>query len=249
MKKPSIYIFLEQFYQLTATCLSTQDAALLSYIDSIAPNNEVARHQFFKEFLNGAYVFIPDKGQSYDTFSNLAQDHLINRDNSSSHASLDTQYAFRSNVLGECLFGTHEINSQKGSWIQLEAYHTNYAQLPAHMMTYAWYVMTGENSGPMGTSAFTEAKPLILTHLLEVEIPVELNLQPICTVEPLVISDILFDSDSLSPMYPLQIDNENHTQTTSTPEITPPMATSVVISDHAVLQQILLQTTQTIEFI
>lgn len=162
MRKPSIYLFLEHHCQLTATYLSLQDNALLSYIDTIAPHEETQRSQFFKEFLNGAYVFIPDEGASYQVLQQIEQSNLINRDRSSSHDSIDTQYAFRSDILGECLFGTREIDSAKGSWLQLEAYHTNYTQMPAHLMTYAWYVITGENSGPMGTSAFTEAKPYIL---------------------------------------------------------------------------------------
>lgn len=162
MRKSSIYLFLEHHCQLTATHLSLQDNALLSYIDTIAPSEETQRNQFFKEFLNGAYVFIPDEGVSYQALQQIEQSNLINRDRSSSHDSIDTQYAFRSNILGECLFGTREMDSEKGSWLQLEAYHTNYTQMPAHLITYAWYVITGENSGPMGTSAFTEEKPYVL---------------------------------------------------------------------------------------
>ncbi len=162
MRKSSIYLFLEQHCQLTATHLTQQDNTLLSYIDTIAPLEETQRYQFFNEFLSGAYVFISDAGASYQAFQQIEQSNLINRDRTSSHKSIDTQYAFRSDILGECLFGTREIDTEKGSWIQLEAYHTNYTQMPAHLMTYAWYVITGENSGPMGTSAFTEAKPFVL---------------------------------------------------------------------------------------
>lgn len=157
MRKSSIFTLIEQHVHL----LGGHDIALLSYIDTIAPSDESQRNHFFTELLNGAYVFIPDNGDSYHSFKQLETD-LINRDNSSSHASIDTQYAVRSQVLGECLFGTREMDSQKGSWIQLEAYHTSLTHLPAHLYTYAVYVITGDNSGPMGKSKFTEHKPLVV---------------------------------------------------------------------------------------
>ncbi len=204
MKRSSIYLFLEQQCQLTATHLSGQDNALLSYIDTIAPSEEIERHLFFREFLNGAYVFIPDDGASYQTFQQIEQANLINRDRTSSHESIDTQYAFRSNILGECLFGTREIDSEKGSWIQLEAYHTNYTQIPAHLITYAWYVIMGENSGPMGTSPYTEATPYILTSPPAPEIQ-SFSMEE---AEPILFSDIFGDLQQDAPIE-LMIDQQN----------------------------------------
>lgn len=200
MKKSSIFCFLEQHVQLSASHFAQRDVALLSYIDAIAPLEDTQRTQFFKEFVSGAYVFIPDNGNSYQTFAQIEQNELINRNGSSSHHSIDNQFAFRSDVLGECLFGTREIDSQKGSWIQLEAYHTTLNQIPAHLYTYAWYVVMGENSGPMGTSTFTEAKPYVLDTTADQVVQTEIfDMQmcpPIATSEPIALSDVFQDMNS-----------------------------------------------------
>jgi len=202
MKKSSIFCFLEHHEQLNASDFSQQDLALLSYIDSIAPNEELQRTQFFKQFVNGAYVFIPDNGNSYQAFLQIEQNELINRNRSSSHHSLDTQYAFRSEVLGECLFGTREIIAEKGSWIQLEAFHTSLMQMPAHLYTYAVYVVTGENSGPMGTSPFTEAKPYVLQTTVDQFVETEVFGTQMCPEnsksESIALSDVFFETVSPS---------------------------------------------------
>lgn len=226
MKKSSIYLFLEQQCQLTATHLSLQDNALLSYIDTIAPSEEIERNLFFKEFLNGAYVFIPDQGASYQTFQQIEQTNLINRDRSSSHESLDTQYAFRSNILGECLFGTRELESEKGSWIQLEAYHTNYSQMPAHLITYAWYVIMGENSGPMGTSMYTEATPYILTSPTASEIQ-SFSMEE---AEPILFSDIFGDLQQDVPIE-LRVDPQ-------TVVVIPEQAPTLLIQQPVIQEQL-----------
>lgn len=200
MKRTSIFCFLEQHVQLNASHFSERDVALLSYIDAIAPVEESERTHFFKEFVHGAYVFIPDTGHSYQAFAKIEQNEIINRDNSSSHASIDTQYAFRSDVLGECLFGTREIDSQKGSWIQLEAYHTSLMQMPAHLYTYAVYVVTGQNSGPMGTSPFTETKPYVLKTQVDPFVQTEVFDMQMCPEipkdQPIPLSDVLFEAAS-----------------------------------------------------
>jgi hypothetical protein len=200
MKKSSIFCFLEQHVQLNASHFAERDVALLSYIDTIAPVEEAQRTQFFKEFVNGAYVFIPDAGNSYQAFANIEQNELINRNSSSSHHSIDTQFAFRSDVLGECLFGTREMGSQKGSWIQLEAYHTTLTQMPAHLYTYAVYIVTGENSGPMGTSSFTEAKPYILQTTIDPLVQTETFDMQMCPLvaksEPITLSEVFQDNNS-----------------------------------------------------
>ncbi len=195
MKKQSIYSFIEQYAPQHSIKLAEHDLALLTHIDKLAPKDEALRAQFFKEFLNGAYVFIPDDGESYDVFSNFEQVQLINRDYSSSHDSNDTQYAFRSNVLGECLFGTREIDSQNGTWIQLEAYHTSLGHLPAHLYTYAVYVVTGENSGPLGTSSFTENKPFVLQNVTDTLFDLEADMIGMClpdfNSEPIALNEVI----------------------------------------------------------
>ncbi len=203
MKKLSIYSFIEQYAPQHSMALAGQDFTLLTHIDSLAPTDETLRIEFFKEFLNGAYVFIPDNGESYDVFSNIEQAQLINRNYSSSHDSIDTQYAFRSKVLGECLFGTRELDSQKGTWIQLEAYHTSLTHLPAHLYTYAVYVVTGENSGPMGKSSFTEKMPYIVQNATDCLFEIETDLLNICLLDPkeainnvatIALDDVLFQN-------------------------------------------------------
>ncbi len=202
MKRSSIFCFLEQHVQLSASYFAEKDIALLSHIDAIAPLEEKERTHFFKEFVNGAYVFIPDTGHSYQAFAKIEQNELINRHGSSSHHSIETQFAFRSDVLGECLFGTREIDAQKGSWIQLEAYHTTLMQMPAHLYTYAVYVVMGENSGPMGTSSFTEAKPYILQTTIDPFVQTEVfDMQmcpPVAKSEPVSLSDVFQDTNASS---------------------------------------------------
>lgn len=204
MKKQSIYSFIEQYAPQHSIKLAEHDLALLTHIDKLAPKEESLRAQFFKEFLNGAYVFIPDDGESYDVFSNFEQVQLINRDYSSSHDSNDTQYAFRSNVLGECLFGTREIDSQNGTWIQLEAYHTSLGHLPAHLYTYAVYVVTGENSGPLGTSTFTEKKPFVLQNSSDTLFDLEADMIGVCLPdingEPIAFNEVISQKTDVTEM-------------------------------------------------
>ncbi|MGE3319895.1 MAG: hypothetical protein AB7I18_11435 [Candidatus Berkiella sp.] len=199
MRKSSIFSLIEQHNHL----LSGHDIALLSYIDTIAPSDESQRNHFFTEILNGAYVFIPDNGDSYHSFRQL-ETELINRDYSSSHVSIDTQYAVRSQVLGECLFGTREMDSNKGSWIQLEAYHTSLTHLPAHLYTYAVYVVTGENSGPMGNSSFTESKPLVVPPPQIEAMQNDIGELSICSLDPeatpITLGEVFTDLHVISSM-------------------------------------------------
>lgn len=226
MRKLSIFTLVEQHAHL----LSGHDIALLSYMESIAPHDEAQRSHFFTELLNGAYVFIPDNGESYLSFSKL-ETELINRDYSSSHASIDTQYAVRSQVLGECLFGTREIDSQKGSWIQLEAYHTSLTHLPAHLYTYAVYVMTGDNSGPMGNSSFTEHKPLVVSSPMFEAIQNDMGDLMMCSLEPesvpITQSEVFTDLDALSSENTIAYETIQPTPAAVLPEISILLTTQV----------------------
>lgn len=231
MKRLSIYSFIEQYAPQYSAHLAEHDYALLTHIETLAPKNETLRTEFFKEFLNGAYVFIPDDGESYDVFSSIEEVELINRNHSSSHDSIDTQYAFRSHVLGECLFGTRELDSQKGTWIQLEAYHTSLTHLPAHLYTYAVYVVTGENSGPMGKSSFTEKTPYMLDNTADCMLGIESELLNICLLEfnepvhsgvPITLSEVLTETPEIDLM-PTQ-------QLLSNPTILPTMTETTMQS-------------------
>jgi hypothetical protein len=158
----SILDQIQSYLQSSSYQLNHFEEKFFGYVDQISPTESIQNDNFHKQVLGGGYVFIADNGQSYDLMMNYGNDSLINRDNSSSHHSIDTQYAVRGYYIGECLFGTKEIDGQKGSWFQLEAYTTELWQLPAHLVSYIGYFISGYNCGPYGYSPHTESSPYIL---------------------------------------------------------------------------------------
>ncbi|MBN9286906.1 MAG: hypothetical protein BGO43_04875 [Gammaproteobacteria bacterium 39-13] len=157
-----IFIFIHEYLRLPIYQITKFEFEVLVYIDSIAPAETAQRDYFYKEFFSGAYVFIPDNGQAYQAFAASDPNSLTNRDYSSSHYSLNTQYSSQGSLVGECLFGTTTLDGHAGTWVQLEAYSSNLLQVPAHLASYISYIFTGYNHGPHGYSEYTEKSPLIL---------------------------------------------------------------------------------------
>lgn len=141
------------------------------------------------EFYKGAYIFMADGGHAYEqwTHSSLT---LTDRDGWSSHFSIDPQHSYNSTLFGEMLFGTCELNGEKGTWLQLEAYSTDWNYLPMHLYTYAYHKITGENVGPYGTSSFTEKNPLVLNDEQSIHVLTEQ------ATDVLNIEDIIMDSSA-----------------------------------------------------
>ncbi len=158
-----IFTFAQQEYNIDTDKLSSLESGLFSIFNALAPIDSAVCDAFYQQLFCGAYIFIPDEGQTYQTLVETNGDNLKNRDSSSSHASIDSQYSFYGNSTGECLFGTHTIDGKKGTWLQLEKYSTDLIHLPGHMGTYIVYLVTGENTGPYGNSTYTESNPFILT--------------------------------------------------------------------------------------
>jgi hypothetical protein len=152
-------------YQVHPSVITEADEHVLN-----AFNNKIEAVKlpsFADEFYSGGYIFIKDNGKAYDHWMQLG-DNLTLREGWSSHKSLDPQHSYNSPLVGEMLFGTTELNGEKGSWVQLEAYSTNLTEWPHHMLTFGIHVITGQNVGPFGTSDYTEKKPLIISDILDI---------------------------------------------------------------------------------
>lgn len=155
-------LYIQENLHISSSQIAESEHNLLLCLESLEPNEPMQSEHFYDSIFGGAYLFIPDGGQTYQNLIQSNAVYLNSRDLSSSHDSLDPQYSFMGNVVGECLIGTREIEGEKGSWIQLEGYPVNFLQNPAHMASFVVYVVTGLNTGPHGTSAYTEASPLVV---------------------------------------------------------------------------------------
>ncbi|MDR3624601.1 MAG: hypothetical protein P4L16_05630 [Chlamydiales bacterium] len=120
----------------------------------------------FCEFLKGAHLCFDDGGKCYQTLCNETNKHT----RISSHKSSNQQYSIRGDIVKEALFGTIIIDGKTCSWIQLEKdpANKNPICLADHFISYMKHLRTGKNIGPYGTSAHTDAQPLLLSEQLAV---------------------------------------------------------------------------------
>lgn len=116
------------------------------------------------DLVGGAHTIVADQGALYEKVKALASAEK----RVSSHASLGPQFEIPGPTTGPILFG--KTVDGKGTWFQLEGYRAEMklSALPdllPHMWDYVLYKLTGKNQSRFGSSADTEAKPLVIGDL------------------------------------------------------------------------------------
>lgn len=121
-----------------------------------------------REILNGAHVILLDHGEFY----HLWKSEYPNTPRSSSHFSFQPQFSIKGSVVSEMLVGTRPLpltlqffDPEKGphTWFQLERSEiTGFSSFLAHMKDYFWYIWSGKQQGPFGSSPYTDKEPMIL---------------------------------------------------------------------------------------
>lgn len=126
-----------------------------------------------QEAERGAYVLVRDP---YQTFYQLCHRFANRRSGGpralSSHASELPQYEVRDGG-HVVLFGFRTYNGIGCTFFQMEPFGAWESLVGAlmHAATWLGYEVTGRNVGPRGTSAYTEADPLVLSSALFLEKP------------------------------------------------------------------------------
>ncbi len=113
-----------------------------------------------EEFFKGGHLVIEDDGELYNKWNTFTR--KTDRNNSSSHDSIDKQFSIQGPLVKECLIGTRMVGDKKATWIQLESHPTSVLHVIGHLVSFLKYKLTGKNQGPYGQSKYTEKKPCII---------------------------------------------------------------------------------------